>query len=97
MRIRRRIFRWFKSGLPEGQMLSWQLMIIHWALFPIRTLRWELNKGEGFDWQRGVWTIHGMKYTDTLFEAFAKGLCIGESFKIVKRDDYITIEKLNAT
>jgi hypothetical protein len=93
-KLRRKIFNWFRRNAPEGQALNWRLLIIYCLLFPIKALKWQLEKGDGYKWQSGVWVIHGMRYTDQLFEGFAFW-DVGSKFKIVKRDEgYVTIERL---
>ena len=66
------IWRWLTRSVPEGQILPPWLTVCQVALFPRRTLLWLLNRDCGFDPLTCSWTIHEVKFSDTLFMAMAQ-------------------------
>lgn len=66
------IWRWLTRGLLDGQILPQWLIAFQAALFPRRTLLWFLQRNCGFDPLTCYWTIHGVRFSDSLFMAFAQ-------------------------
>lgn len=93
--LRQKLFWWLVRDVfkyDEGKMLNIPLKILHFIFFPLMTIHYQMQKHNGYQWETGIWIIHGMNYSDELFKHFAFGS--DELFRIVKREDgLVTIEK----
>jgi len=68
------IWAWFirLCGVEIGQYLPNYLAFTYAIVFPLKYLRWKGTTIEGYMWERDVWVIHGVEYTDVLFQQLAK-------------------------
>ena len=66
------IWRWLSQGVPAGQILPPWLVACSAVLFPRRFLLWWLQRDCGFDLMGGWWTIHGVRFSDSVFMAMAQ-------------------------
>ena len=82
-------------------ILPWYFLPIRFFLFPYSFLIWCFQyKCDQFhyDWNSDIFTIYGVKYSATLFEAWSKnGLPIGTKFELIDRDQLgiITIREIH--
>jgi len=93
--LRQKLFWWLVYTVlkyDEGKMLNAPLKILHFLFFPLMTIHYQVGKHNGYQWESGIWIIHGMNYSDEIFKHFAFGK--DELFKIVERKNgLVTIEK----
>ena len=70
--LRQRLFQWVKrvSGVKEGQIIPRHLMPVKFVLFPIRSIRWAMNEGDGYQLMHDTWKINGLEFSSEFFNAF---------------------------
>ena len=94
MNKRQKLFRRIVRNCPEGQLLPKWAIFIHWLLFPLRSIRWTLERREGFQIDRLAWRIRGRYFLDETFSILAR--CEdGAMFKVKKtksgETEYVSI------
>jgi len=92
--LRQRFFNWLVYDIfkvPEAQILPTPLKILYAIVFPLKWVYFTQAKYVGYQWDRQVWIIHGMQYSDALFRHFAYG--DDRWYRVIKREDgIITIQ-----
>jgi len=61
MITRQSTYRWIARdifSIPEGTILPKWIIAIRFVLFPLQSIRWWLNGGEGYNLMTDTWYIH---------------------------------------
>ena len=83
-------------GFGEGEKLPWYLIVIKCLLFPVDAICYKYSPIK-YDLFTDTLTIDGVRYSRTLFRAWALGgLPLGQLFRIISRENgVVTIEKID--
>lgn len=77
---------------PEGERLrTWQLCI-RFVLFPLDSFYYYMHHSRGYNLHDNTWTIHGVRYSDTMFRLMSNAH--GETFRIKRYNDVVWMEKV---
>ena len=91
-RMRNKLWRWFARNHPEATILSGRLLIIRSILYPVDTLYWRHSVLTGYQWDRDIWIIEGVKYSGAALRMFAESE--GEIYRIKRTGSVLTVEQL---
>ena len=64
---RQTVFRWVVRDVfnqPEGVILSQWFIVLRFILFPLQSIRWWLNDGEGYNILTGTWRINNTDFNN---------------------------------
>lgn len=92
---RLKIWNWILIRMEPDQVsvLPLCLSLIYALLFPLKALFWRVGKAEGYQAEKDIWNIYGVKYSGALFRNLAVGN--NECFMVVRQgDDVIGIQRL---
>lgn len=75
-------------GQEEACILNWKAKLIHWVLFPIRSLSWWLNDRNGFCHMSNGIMIGGKRVS---INALAR-ILDGNEYSIQYKDSFLQVE-----
>jgi hypothetical protein len=79
---------------PEDMIFPQWLIVIRAILYPLDSFYYKMSENRGYQWKSNTWNIHGVRYTDEALRALAEAQ--GETYRITRTGDCITLERLDA-
>lgn len=92
--MRNQLWKLATAKHPEGMILTRWLMVVRAVLYPLDSFYWKMSKSRGYQWQSNTWNIHGVRYTDDALRNLAESQ--GETYRITRTGECVTIERLDA-
>ena len=92
--MRDKLWKLVTARHPEAMILPKWLLVIRAILYPLDFFFWKMSNSRGYQWQSNTWNIHGVKYTDEALRDLAKSQ--GETYRITRVGEYVTLERLDA-
>ena len=85
--MRKIIWEWFRSSIPEGQILSPWLLSVRAILFPLDFFYWRMSMTRGYRLEDDTWLIEGIRFPSHSLSNLSK--MDGSLLKVVCKEDGI--------
>lgn len=82
-----------RPHVPEGCMLPTWALALRWLLFPLDTTYWVLGRSRGYQYDRDIWLIDGVRYAGAALHMLANAQ--GETYRISRTGDVVTLERVH--
>ena len=88
------LWRLATKNHPQGFILPMRLVLVRAVLYPLDFFYWKMSKTRGYEVESDTWIIYGVRYSSAALMALASAQ--GETFRITRSGDCVTIERVSA-
>ena len=80
------------SRVLWGELLPLWAKIVRAILFPLDTLFWNMSRSRGYQWDKDVWIIDGVKYSGPSMRLLSDAQ--GEIFRAIRSGDVVHVTRV---